>query len=452
MDNIKISAVILMSGTEKYLIDCIDSILNQTLKEFEIIAVNDGLDDNCLELLQRCGDNDKRIKIINRTGEGGKFTKKFGLDATNGDYLLFINSEDMLEKDAFEKLYENAVKNDSDIVVSGITFLDNIKNEIIQDGGVDQSVCFNPDTDFLNFTFTHKDIRPLMINRFIASWNKLYRTSFLRKYNNFLYNKQDLYEDSPFQLQLMLRAHKMSFSPHKSYINRIMEKSAEAPENADNSSHIEIVALVERVKQFLKQQKQVEDYTTEFLEYIYNDFAFLCGSQSDSLEASFYNKMKQEFGQILNVSQSMEEQEPFKLNLYQYILSSKNSLDTYLAERLESLMTELNDSQVIVSKHEHSIKKQEVALKAQKAILADKKQEIEEQNELIAEQGKIIYRRTAAIKKIKNSLSYKIAKSITKTVMIPNKMIKKFKKQCENIRKSFTKQRTLIESPKNAMP
>ena len=423
MDNIKISAVLLMSGIRRNLKECIDSLLRQTLKEFEIIVINDRLEQSNLELILRYGDIDNRIKIINRQEEDTLLAKKFGLEAASGDYLFFIDINDTLKNDAFEKLYKNIRTNKSDIAFSDIAFLENNK-EIKKTTGVALSPCFETNTNFLNFTFTYKELRPLVLNRFIATWNKLYKTSFLRKHSKYLFSKQNLREDSPFQLQLILRSKKLSFCSEKLYNHRVIEASSNIENNiAENLT--ERLALVDKVKEFFRSQKQIEDYTSEFLKYVYNDFAFLCATEPNSLESRFYDKMKCEFKRIMKVPKNLASAEPCTLDLYNYILSSKNSIDSEIIEKLESLHNELENSKSTISKHEYALKRNEVALKAQRAILEERRQELEEQNLIIAQQGRLIYRRTEAMKKIKNSLAYKIAKSITKTANMPAKLIKK---------------------------
>lgn len=434
MDNIKISAILLMSGIRKNLKECIDSLLKQTLKEFEIIAVNDHLKQTELELLLKYGDIDNRIKIINRQEEDKTLLKKFGLDAASGDYVFFIDTNDTLDKNTFEKLYKNIKSNKSDVVFSDIAFFKNNK-EIEDTTGVALSPCFETDTNFLKFTFTYKELRPLVLNRFIATWNKLYKTSFLRKHSKYLFAKKNMNEDSPFQLQLLLRSKKLSFCPEKLYNYRVIASDVQ---NNDSENLTERLALVDKVKDFLRSQKQIEDYTSEFLKYVYNDFAFLCASEPDSLETLFYDKMKSEFKRIMKVPENLDSADPCTLDLYKYILSSKNGLDSEVVEKLESMMTEIEDSKLTISKHEHALKRNEVALKAQRAILEERRQELEEQNMVISQQGRIIYRRTEAMKKIKDSLAYKIAKSITKTANIPAKLVKKI----------FGKGKKAIESPK----
>ena len=90
MNNPKISVIVPVYNVEKYLSECLDSIINQTLKDIEIICVNDGSTDNSLSILKEYASKDNRIKIIDKENEGLGYTRKVGLDNATGDYILFV--------------------------------------------------------------------------------------------------------------------------------------------------------------------------------------------------------------------------------------------------------------------------------------------------------------------------------------------------------------------------
>ena len=117
MSNTKISVIIPVYNVEKYLSECLDSIVNQTLKEIEIICVNDGSTDNSLSILKEYAFKDNRIKIINKENEGQGYARKVGLDSATGKYILFCDSDDYYaELTAFEKLYNCAEDKETDLV------------------------------------------------------------------------------------------------------------------------------------------------------------------------------------------------------------------------------------------------------------------------------------------------------------------------------------------------
>ena len=102
---VKISIIVPVYNTEPYLEQCLDSIINQTLEDIEIICVNDGSTDNSLSVLEEYASKDNRIKIINQENEGPGFARNNGLKSVNGEYVLFVDSDDWIELNTCEALY-----------------------------------------------------------------------------------------------------------------------------------------------------------------------------------------------------------------------------------------------------------------------------------------------------------------------------------------------------------
>ncbi len=112
----KVSVIISVYNVENFIMDCLDSILNQTLKEIEIICVNDGSTDNSLSIIKEYTKNESRIQIINQNNRGLSMSRNNGVKYSNGQFLYFINGEDYLEKNALSNLYYKAVNNNLDII------------------------------------------------------------------------------------------------------------------------------------------------------------------------------------------------------------------------------------------------------------------------------------------------------------------------------------------------
>ena len=173
--NPKVSIIISAYNVEKYLRQCLDSAINQTLKDIEIICVNDGSTDTSLEILKEYVRKDNRINLIDQKNEGAGAARNTGLDAANGKYVHFLDGDDWLERDAMEILHDKAVSDDLDILkFDRFTYNDTT-------GGSSRLEYF--DGKQLPNVFSSKSI-PFIFN--IASstaWNKLYRHSFLKEKN-----------------------------------------------------------------------------------------------------------------------------------------------------------------------------------------------------------------------------------------------------------------------------
>ncbi len=96
MSNIKVSVIVPVFNVEAYLNESLDSILNQTLNDIEIICINDGSTDNSLNILETYAKKDKRIKIISKENEGQGVARNVGLDDAQGEYISFVDSDDFI--------------------------------------------------------------------------------------------------------------------------------------------------------------------------------------------------------------------------------------------------------------------------------------------------------------------------------------------------------------------
>ena len=127
--DIKISVIVPVYNTSKYLEKCMESILNQSLKEIEVICINDGSTDNSLKILEKISKQDRRVKVINQINKGLTATRNIGLRLAKGKYIINIDSDDWIEKYYFENIYKKAQENNLDMVISDIIF--DFKDKII---------------------------------------------------------------------------------------------------------------------------------------------------------------------------------------------------------------------------------------------------------------------------------------------------------------------------------
>lgn len=115
-----ISVIIPVYGVEKYIAQCLDSIINQTYKNLEVIVVNDGTKDRSAEIAKEYATKDSRIKVYDFQNGGLSVARNRGLEIATGDYISYIDSDDWLDTKMYETLLEAAMKNDADMVKCGI--------------------------------------------------------------------------------------------------------------------------------------------------------------------------------------------------------------------------------------------------------------------------------------------------------------------------------------------
>ncbi len=183
MDNVQISIIIPIFNSEKYLKRCLDSLTNQTFKDIEIICINDGSTDNSLKILENYKNIDDRIKIINQNNQGQSVARNVGIKVATGKYIAFVDADDWVDKDFFEKLYDAAEKNNCDIAVGGIIRLHKFNKKFHLK--FDQEII----TEDVNKKFEICDVPELSY-----VWNKIYKKEAFIK-NNLKFEEGIFYED-----------------------------------------------------------------------------------------------------------------------------------------------------------------------------------------------------------------------------------------------------------------
>jgi glycosyltransferase involved in cell wall biosynthesis len=125
--NIEISVIVPVYNVEEYLPKCLDSILNQTFKDFELILIDDGSTDGSGRICDEYAIIDNRIKVFHKRNEGQAIAKNFGIDNSLGKYISFVDSDDWIDENMLLEMYQEAISNDADIVIAGhyVVNLDN---------------------------------------------------------------------------------------------------------------------------------------------------------------------------------------------------------------------------------------------------------------------------------------------------------------------------------------
>ncbi len=211
--DVKVSVIVPVYNVEKYLPECIDSVLGQTLQDFELICVNDCSPDNSAEILKDYSNRDERIVVINhQTNKGQAGARNSGIDVAKGRYIYFLDSDDFLAcDDALESLYDAAWKDNADEVIGGILKWYESANETTLDW---HAIYLKEEIHARNL----QQLPQLFAN--VIACNKLIRRSFLGK-NSVRFNEQiRKHEDDPFSVQLHILAKRISIIPKTTYIYR----------------------------------------------------------------------------------------------------------------------------------------------------------------------------------------------------------------------------------------
>ncbi len=192
-ENPKVSVIVPVYNTEQYLKRCLDSLLNQTLKDIEIICVDDGSTDKSPKILDEYAFQDNRILVIHKENSGAGESRNCGLDVAHGKYVCFVDSDDWIDVDFIEKLFLKANINNLDFV-KGNVFLEYPKSRLLSN--------------------LHKEIhKQLALGKNIACclsrdwWSILYKKEIIEKYN-LKFTNSHLGEDTLFLISYVCRTRK----------------------------------------------------------------------------------------------------------------------------------------------------------------------------------------------------------------------------------------------------
>ena len=157
MEQPKVSIIVPVYKTEKYLDRCLKSLKNQTISDIEIILVDDGSPDNCPLLCDNAAKEDERVKVVHKENQGLGMARNSGIDVAKGKYIGFVDSDDYVTENMFEELYLAGEKYNAQLVISGITFVGG--NTFGKESEYTENIFFEKDTVFK----TESHIKDLML-------------------------------------------------------------------------------------------------------------------------------------------------------------------------------------------------------------------------------------------------------------------------------------------------
>ncbi len=236
-----ISIIVPIYNAEKYLNECLDSILNQTYNDFEVLCINDGSSDNSEEICKRASIKDGRIKYFSQNNGGVSKARNTGINNAKGEYLCFVDADDVIDKDFLSNLIAASVK--YDLVVCDYT-------RQVDELGTNKDEIF-----------THEAIS--YINEIIDEKNKhpnicmmLFQLSVIKDYNLFFVEGCVRNEDAEFYLKYMSHIDSIAFINYKGYFYRDNPSSAVHKFNKKSLTYIE---ASERIKKYLEDRNIIDD-------------------------------------------------------------------------------------------------------------------------------------------------------------------------------------------------
>lgn len=199
----KISVIVPIYKVEKYLNRCIESIINQTYTNLEVILVDDGSPDNCPQICDEYAQIDERVKVIHKKNGGLSDARNAGLDIATGDYIVFIDSDDYIELNMIESMMDNMLENDTDLVVCNIRYVFDDREYVKYS---------KPDRILDKYEAMKEYIKDGIVQA--VAWNKLYKKNII---GNMRYKVGKTNEDEFFTYKVINNSQKIYYNSNAFY-------------------------------------------------------------------------------------------------------------------------------------------------------------------------------------------------------------------------------------------
>ena len=286
---IKVSVIIPVYNVEEYIDKCLKSLVNQTLKEIEIIVVNDGSPDNSQKIIDKYVKKyPNKVKSFIKENGGQGSARNYGLLQANGEYIAYVDSDDWVETNMLEEMYNKAISNNSDIVVCGNNVV-SMNGEIIK---VEPAVIYN-DTN-LDILFGK-----------MAVWNKIYKKELLLK-NKIEFRQKVWYEDIDFSVKILFDSLNVSFVD-KPFYNYLLRPGS-TMNNSNIKRNLELNLAFDEMINYFKNNNTYEKN--------YEKLEFLC----------LYHMYISGITRVINCKVPMKDK---KIIIYKYIDYVKNNFKTF---------------------------------------------------------------------------------------------------------------------------
>ena len=281
MKEVKISVIIPVYNTEKFLERCLNSVLNQTLRDIEIIVVNDGSRDNSLEIIKKFKENDNRIVLLDEQNGGSSFARNKGLEVSKGKYFYFIDSDDYLEENTmFEEVYNKCEKDNLDMVVFDYYNDFGNRKECVKNIEVSDGILINKE-DY---------IKDLIKNRCgISIWGKLVKKDIFIENNIKFPENIFMGEDLLTSLKLVFFSKKIG-KLNKAFYNYVQHENQGTKILKKEKAYEDLFYLYMEIESFLKKQNIFFNYKDVFYSRIFQ----MCRSilKNKYKNVKIYNRLK----------------------------------------------------------------------------------------------------------------------------------------------------------------
>ncbi len=300
----KVSVIMPYRNVERYISKALTTLIYQSLEDIEIICINDASTDNSKEIVMQYAQKDKRIKFLNTEQESGQsYARNLGLEIASGEYVGFVDADDWVELDMFEKMYNKAKSADTDITMCKAQLYDDKSQEFY----TDDLYSLKSLEKYGDSVFSPEDTKDEILNINVVLWNKIYKREFLEKIG-VKFSEGYIYEDMPFFFETYLKAEKINILWENLYYYR-RNRGLSTMQNSDKKVY-DRIDMAKLTYSILQQASFFPEKQNEILRWLIDDIFHRYTLLEDKYYEEYYKRMREMF---IGLNLTEEQKESLKV-------------------------------------------------------------------------------------------------------------------------------------------
>ena len=412
---VKISVIMPVFNAEKYLKEAIDSVLNQSFRDIEVLCVDDGSTDNSLEMLYEFKKNDNRVQVYHQENNGGGAARNLVLPKAKGKYIYFMDADDIIELNAFQQFYNLAEEKNVDFIICRAIDYNSDTDEYYKEEYFYMDTLYNHVGDEI---FNWRDIGELIFNISVTPWGKFFDRKFVIN-SGARFAEGLIFHDNIFFWEMLFNSKRIYFYDEVLCYRRVHSKSSVESKDKRFVSTIAINNMI--INLFIKY-----DQFDNYLEKLYNRKIYLINFRYNQVDEKykqfFLDEMKNDFSKIIGHERYDEFINVISLKnkaIFDNALSCKNykeydfmmykfetnlKIENLTKDKLHLInhrdeLIEINETH---RKENIKLKQEKTKLKKDNKQLKEKNKKLKKENENLKEELKII----------KSTVSWKVTKPL----------------------------------------
>ena len=321
----KISIIIPVFNTEKYLKECLDSVFSQSFKDFEVICINDGSTDNSRDILNEYASKYDCLHIIDQENSGLSASRNVGMDKAKGKYILFLDSDDILEESVLSETYVICEEKSLDLLIFKMIEFDDETRVRSKYDYFEMDLLKSHVQDNV---FCYEDAKDKLFRISVTAQGKLYKRELLE---GIRFIQGIIFEDNPFFIELYLNAKRVYFYDKYLYLKRVRSDSII---HSYFEKFSDVITVYNIIHEIVKKYGIYDEVRHKLFNRQCRDIYLRFSQLPEEYKEDFYNKFKQDF---LNKKEAYENEGTIdlankrSLEIFYNLIESENHVEFELS-------------------------------------------------------------------------------------------------------------------------